>query len=271
MKKSKWNYALFIPAILFALITIYPFLWNFCGSINAGPQIGRISFIPQEFTLVQYKTIFTKYDFPLYISNTLIYAIATTVLSLIINSLAAYALARLNFPGKQFFLMLILSTMMIPFSVIMIPLFLIMKLFGAINTLWALILPAMASGFGIFLLRQFYLGIPSDLEDAAKIDGLSYLGIYKNIVLPLSRPILLALALFAFLGAWNNYLWPVVVNTSPKLWLITTGIANFSSDRRTDWNMIMTGASVSMIPTMILFAFFQKQLVEGIKMTGLKQ
>jgi len=128
----------------------------------------------------------------------------------------------------------------------------------------------MASGFGIFLLRQFFLGIPQELEDAAKIDGLSYFGIYLKVALPLSKPILFTLMLTSFLTAWNQYLWPLIVNNRDELRVITTGIARFSNDRDINWNMIMTGATVSIVPTIILFALLQKQLVDGVKLTGMK-
>lgn len=269
MSKKK-KYFLLIPAILLLFITGYPFLWTLCGSFNTVQQLGRISVIPVGVTLKNYIDLFQKYKFPLYIYNTLVYAVVSTVISVLINSLAAYALARLRFPGKSLVFLVILSTMMIPFSVVMIPLFLIIKSMGLTNTLLALILPWMTTGFGIFLLRQFYLGIPKELEEAAKIDGLSYFGVYVNIIIPLSKPILLALALTAFLNAWNNYLWPLIINSKEEVWVITTGIANFSNDRTSDWNMILTGAMVSVIPTTILFAFFQKQLIEGVKLSGIK-
>lgn len=184
--------------------------------------------------------------------------------------MAGYALARLKFPGRNLVFMTILSTMMIPFSVIMIPLFLIVKTFGWVDSLTALIVPELVTPFGIFLLRQFYMGIPRELEEAGKMDGLSYFGIYFKIILPLSKPILSALGIFTFLGCWNNYLWPLIVNSSKENWVITTGIASFATEYSVEWNLIMAGTTVAMIPTILLFILFQKQLVEGIKMTGIK-
>lgn len=268
--KNIKKYILFIPALLIAVITVYPLIWTLCGSVSTVPQLGRISIIPVGFTFDHYIEIFAKESFFRYILNTLYYGVVVMVLQLLINSLAAYPLARLRFPGKKIIFYFFLSTMMIPFSVIMVPLFIIIKGLGLVNSLTALIVPYLASGFGIFLLRQFYLGIPCDLEDAGKIDGLSYFGIYRHVILPLTKPVMLSLGLFSFLFCWNNYLWPLIVNIEQKYWVITVGIASFRDSRNNDWNAILTGSAVSMMPTAILFIFFQRQLVEGIKMTGLK-
>lgn len=153
---------------------------------------------------------------------------------------------------------------------VMVPLYLLISKMGVTNSYWALILPSMATGYGIFMLHQFYLGIPGELEDAGSIDGLGYFGRYMNIIIPLSKPIMLALGLFTFIGCWNNMLWPLIVNTSPRWWVITVGLKSFQNNRSTDWNAVLTGAAVSMIPIAILFVFFQKHLVEGIKMSGMK-
>jgi multiple sugar transport system permease protein len=271
MRLKGKQYWLIVPAILFALTTVYPVLWALSGSLSTGNQAtGGVSIIPYNISLLNYIQVFEESIFLTYINNTIIYAITVMIISTLINSMAGYALARLNFPGKNFIFTAILSTMMIPFAVIMIPLFLIVRHFGWVDSLTALIVPSLVSSFGIFLLRQFYMGIPRDLEDAAKVDGLSVYGIYQRIVLPISKPILYALCIFSFLGAWNNYLWPLIVNVSKENWVITTGIASFSTEHSMDWNMILAGAIVSIIPTLILFSFFQKQLVEGIKMTGIK-
>ena len=268
---KKWkNWWLYIPAIFFTVITVYPMLWTLCGAINTESQLGRISFIPSGVSFENFFTIFREYDFLRSIGNTLFYALTVAILSLLVNSLAAYALARLRFKGRNVAFYLILSTMMIPFTVTMIPLFVVVRDMGLVNSMAALILPSLAGGFGIFMLRQFYMGIPRDLEEAARIDGLSFMGIYWRVILPLSKPIMLTMGLFAFLSCWNSYLWPLIVNTGEEFWVITTGISSFAADRNTDWNMILTGATISMIPTAILFALFQKSLIQGVKFSGMK-
>ena len=253
------------------IVTMYPLLWMLCGSINTIPQMGVMTVIPAGITFEKYQRLFENSPFLRYMTNTLIYATGVTLLSVLFNSMAAYALARLHFPGKNIIFLTILSTMMIPFSVTMIPLFIIVRSMKLVNSLGALIVPGMASGFGIFLLRQFYLGIPTDLEDAAKIDGMSYQGIFFFIIVPLSKPIILTAAVLSFLGAWNNYLWPLIINSKREVWVLTTGIANFVSEQRIiDWNMILTGSSVCVFPLAIMFAIFQRQLIEGVKLSGIK-
>lgn len=230
--KQDW---LIIPAILFALTTVYPVLWALSGSLSGDSQAtGGASIVPHNISLLNYILVFKESIFLIYIKNTIVYAVAVMVISTLINSMAGYALGRLKFPGKNIIFTAILSTMMIPFAVIMIPLFLIVRYFGWVDSLTALIVPSLASSFGIFLLRQFYMGIPRDLEDAAKVDGLSVYGIYLRIILPISKPILYALCIFSFLGAWNNYLWSLIVNVSKENWVITTGIASFSTEHSMD-------------------------------------
>lgn len=267
-RKMKW--LVYIPALLITMVTLYPMLWTVCASFSVKTQIGRASIIPAGFTLANYKELFMKESFLLFIYNTFVYAIITTILQLFFNSLAAYSLARLHYPGRSFLLMVFLSTMMVPFTVILVPLYLLISNMGLTNSYWALILPGMATGYGVFMLRQFYLGIPSDLEDAAAIDGIGYFGRYIHVIIPLSKPIMLALGLFTFIGCWNNLLWPLIVNTNKRWWVITVGLKAFQNNRYTDWNAVLTGAAISMIPIAVLFGFFQRYLVEGIKMSGMK-
>lgn len=269
-KQKKLRFLVYIPALLITVITLYPMLWTLSASFSTKTQIGRASLIPVGFTLKHYKTLFLEESFFLFIGNTLVYAVLTTIIQLFLNSMAAYSLARLRYPGRNLLLMVFLSTMMVPFTVILVPLYLLISKMGVTNSYWALILPSMATGYGIFMLHQFYLGIPGELEDAGSIDGLGYFGRYMNIIIPLSKPIMLALGLFTFIGCWNNMLWPLIVNTSPRWWVITVGLKAFQNNRSTDWNAVLTGAAVSMIPIAILFVFFQKHLVEGIKMSGMK-
>ena len=269
-KNVRMRWLLYIPAALITVITVYPMLWTLCASFSTKPQIGRASLIPVGWTLAHYQQLFIKESFYLYILNTLVYAVAATALQLLFNSLAANSLARLRYPGRTAILFAFLATMMVPFTVILVPLYLQISGMGLTNSYWALILPNMATGYGVFMLRQFYLGIPRELEDAGRIDGLSYFGIYLHIIVPLSKPIMLALGLFTFIGCWNNLLWPLIVNTNKRWWVITVGLKSFQNNRSTDWNAVLTGAAVSMLPIALLFVLFQKHLVEGIKMTGLK-
>lgn len=268
--KKKNQIFLYVPAFLLAATTIYPLLWVFCAAVSNTPQMGRISVIPEGFTLERIVTLFTEYGFQYYFKNSFIYSLSSTLISLLFNSMAAYSFARLSFPGKDKIFSVYLGTMMIPFSIIMMPLYMMMRKFGLTNSLWALILPGMAGAYGVFMLRQFYLGIPKELEEAGRIDGLSYWGVYTHIILPLSKPIMLTLGIFSFKGSWNNYLWPTIVNGDSEYFVISQGLSTFASYNSTDWNSTLAGSAVSMIPIIILFIFFQKQLVEGVKMSGMK-
>jgi multiple sugar transport system permease protein len=184
--------------------------------------------------------------------------------------MAGFAFARLKFPGRDLIFLSIFSTFLVSLPVIIVPLFILVQRLGMVNNYAGLIIPAIFNAFGIFLLRQFYLGIPSELQEAAIIDGASYWGIYWNIMLPLSRPILSALAVFFFLVNWNAFLWPLTITTNQDLWVVQVAIASFQNQYSASWNYIMAASAVVALPTLLLFFFFQRQLVESIKTTGLK-
>ncbi len=269
-KRTIANIFLYILALILAAITIYPLLWVFCGAVNTTPQMGTISIIPSGVTVDRVVSLFTEYNFEKYFFNSFVYAVAATGISLLFNSMAAYAFARLSFPGRDKIFALYLGTMMIPFSIIMMPLYLMIREMGLNNSLWALILPGMSGAYGVFMLRQFFVGIPGDLEEAARIDGLGYWGIYTRIVLPLSKPILLTQAVLGFSGCWNNYLWPTIINSKENVFVISQGLSIFSSYNETDWNATLAGSAISMIPIVFIFIIFQRQLVDGIKISGMK-
>lgn len=270
MKKKIGNIFLYIPAFLLSVITVYPILWVFCAAVSRTSQMGRISVIPEGVTLQRIFLLFTKYGFGQYFLNSFIYAIISCLVSLLFNSMAAYSFAKLRFPGKDKIFAVYLATMMVPFSIIMMPLYIMMTKLDLNNSLAALILPSMAGAYGVFLLRQFYMGIPKELEDAGRIDGLGYWGSYTHIIIPLSKPIMLTLGIFSFKGSWNNYLWPIIVNDRSEYFVISQGLSKFSTHLSTDWNSVLAGSAVSMLPIIFIFIFFQKYLVEGIKMSGLK-
>ncbi|GFP22339.1 multiple sugar transport system permease protein, partial [Candidatus Hakubella thermalkaliphila] len=186
------------------------------------------------------------------------------------HAMAGYALARLRFPGRKVIFIGILSTLMIPFYTIMIPLVLLVKALGWIDTYWALIVPAIPHAFGIFWLRQFFLGVPRELEDAARIDGASRIGVFFHIALPLARPILAALAVFFFLANWDAFLWPLIATSSQKMRVVQVGIQSFAGEQGSAWNLIMAASTVAILPTLILFFSLQRFIVRSVKMSGLK-
>lgn len=202
--------------------------------------------------------------------NTLIVALASVAGQLIFCSMAAYAFARLRFKGRDKLFGLYLATMMIPAIVTIIPAFLIINMFGWMNTYWALFTPTVSSVWGIFLLRQFFQTIPRDLEDAARVDGASEFTIFWRIILPLSKPALATLAIFAFMGSWKDFLWPLIVTNRMDMRTVEVGIATFSNLYNTDWPHQMAAAVVVMLPIIIVFFIAQKYFVRGITLTGLK-
>jgi multiple sugar transport system permease protein len=261
---------LFLSTAILAIITASPLVWMISASLKQPGEIFNSTLIPEHPTLDNFGYVFTQLPFVRYILNTFFVAGTITVLALFFHSMAGYAFARLRFPGREAIFLVIFSTFLVSLQVIIVPLFILVEKMGMVNTYAGLIIPVTFNAFGIFLLRQFYLGIPVDLQEAAIIDGASYWGIYWNIMLPLSRPILSALAVFFFLVNWNAFLWPLTITTNQDLWLVQLGIASFQGQYSAAWNYIMAASVVVAMPTLILFFVFQRQLVESIKTTGIK-
>ncbi|MDQ3692297.1 MAG: carbohydrate ABC transporter permease [Chloroflexota bacterium] len=229
------------------------------------PQI-----IPANPTWENFLYVLTEAPFPRYMLNSFFVSVMVTVIALWFHSMAAYALARLRFPGREVIFSLIFSTFLVSLPVILVPLFVLVRALGMLDSYQGLIVPAIFNAFGIFLLRQFYLGIPPELEEAAILDGASYWRIYLNIILPLSKPILAALAVFFFLANWNSFLWPLSITNNSDLWVVQIGISSFRQQYSGSQNYVMAASTIVAIPTMALFFIFQRQLVESIKTSGLK-
>jgi multiple sugar transport system permease protein len=265
---SRW--ALFLSTAVLAILTAAPLVWMVSAAFKPPAEIFNSSLIPQHPTLDNFSYVFTKLPFTRYILNTFFVAGTITVIALFFHSMAGYAFARLKFPGRDLIFLCIFATFLVSLPVIIVPLFILVRQLGMVNNYAGLIIPAIFNAFGIFLLRQFYLGIPGELQEAAIIDGATYWGIYWNIMLPLSRPILSALAVFFFLVNWNSFLWPLTITTNQDLWVVQVAIASFHSQYSAAWNYIMAASAVVALPTLILFFFFQRQLVESIKTSGIK-
>jgi multiple sugar transport system permease protein len=260
---------IFSTAVL-AIITASPLVWMLSASVKEPGEIFNSSLIPQHPTLDNYRYVFTQLPFLRYILNTFFVAGTITVVALLFHSMAGFAFARLRFPGRETLFLGIFSTFLVSLQVIIVPLFILVQRMGMVNTYAGLIIPVTFNAFGIFLLRQFYLGIPIDLHEAAILDGASYWGIYWNIMLPLSKPILSALAVFFFLVNWNSFLWPLTITTNQDLWVVQVAIASFQGQYSAAWNYIMAASVVVALPTLFLFFVFQRQLVESIKTSGIK-
>lgn len=226
--------------------------------------------IPSPVRWQNYADVFRTAPFGRFMLNSLLVAGVVTVVALLLHSMAGYSLARLSYPGRNLIFVGVLTTLMVPFTAIVIPLFILVNDFGWVDSYKALIIPAIPHAFGIFLLRQFYLSVPRELEEAALVDGAGLVRVYWQIILPLSRPILAALAIFFFLANWNNFLWPLVVTQSPSKWVIQVGIQHYTGEYGSSYNLMMAASTIAALPTLALFFVLQRRLIEGIKLSGLK-
>ena len=256
-------------AWILALITMFPILWLIIGALRPASQ----TFAPgigTSFTLSNIAQVLTQVPFPLYLMNSAIVSVTVTAAALLFHSMAAYALARLKFRGRGTVFLLMISTMLVSLPVILVPLFIIVKQLGLVDTYAGLIVPVIFNAFGIFLLRQYYLNIPKELEEAAELDGCGYFRIYWNVILPLSKPILASLAVLFFLANWNSFLWPLTITQNPNLYVIQIGISTLQGQYSSAWSLVMAGSLVAAIPTVVVFLVGQRWLVDSLKTTGSK-
>jgi multiple sugar transport system permease protein len=254
---------------LLAAITLFPVLWMLLASLKPPDQIFGTLF-PTRLTLDNFVYVLTQVPFARYLMNSAIVATAVTVIALWLHSMAAYALARLRFPGRGVVFGMIVGTLLVSLPVILVPLFLLTKALGMLDSYTGLIVPAIFHAFGIFLLRQFYLSIPRELEEAAVVDGCGYWRIYWNVILPLSRPVLASLAVLFFLANWNAFLWPLTIIQNPDLRVVQVGIASFKGQYGTAWHYIMAASLLAALPTIAAFLIGQRRLIDAIKTSGLK-
>lgn len=255
-----------------ALSMLLPFLWMISTALMGEMEVYQFPprFLPSEWRWSNFGEAMRLQPFGRFFLNTALVAVVSVAGQLLFCSMAAYAFARLRFAGRDRLFAVYLATMMVPAIVTVIPAFLIITTFGWINTYWALFTPTLSSVWGIFLMRQFFLTIPRDLEDAARVDGASEWTIFWRIVLPLSRPALATLAVFAFMGSWKDFLWPLLVTNRTEMRTVEVGIAGFSTMYTTDWPHQMAAAVVVMLPIVIVFIVAQRYFVRGITLTGLK-
>ncbi|MGG6439983.1 carbohydrate ABC transporter permease [Saccharococcus caldoxylosilyticus] len=262
---------LYVVLVAYAIITLIPFLWALSSSFKTLEEIvsGTISFIPKHFTLDNYKQIFIEQAmFPRWLLNSVIIAVTVTILNLLFNSMAGYALARLQFPGKKSLFIIILAVLMIPAQVTMIPNYLILKQLGWLNSYQGMIVPTMINATFIFMMRQFFINFPKELEEAAALDGLSRLGIFFRIVLPLARPALAAQAIFVFMGSWNDFMRPLIILSDPQLFTLPLGLNSFKGQYISYWNYIMAASMGFTLPVLVIYAFFNRYFIKGISFTG---
>lgn len=257
-------------ALVLAVMTVFPLFWMLSIAFKAPAEVFQPGLLPKAPNWDNFLYVLTEVPFIRYLLNTVLVSGVVTVVALWFHSMAGYALARLRFPGRETIFILIFSTFLVSLPVIIVPLFILVRSMGMLNTYWGMIVPAIFNAFGIFLLRQYYLSLPRELEEAAVIDGAGYWRIYWSVILPLSRPILASLAILFFLANWNAFLWPLTVAGDDKLWVVQVGISNFKSQYSASWNYIMAASTIVAAPMLVLFVIFQRQIMESIKTSGLK-
>lgn len=269
--RTRWW--LYLLLSLGLLMMIVPFIWMVLGSIKTQAELTRLppTWLPEAPTWDNYTRLFNRLDFPRFFTNSAVVATFVTVGNLLFCSMLGYALAKLTFFGRNKLFLLVLATLMVPSSVTLIPLFVLMSKLNLINTYAALILPFLAGPFGVFLMRQFMLGIPDELLDAARIDGAGEFRIFWQVVLPLTTPALATLGILTFLGSWNNFLWPLVAAQDETLFTLPVALATFAvGQHQADYGLLMAGSVVLILPVLIVFIVLQRYFTAGIATTGLK-
>ncbi|MBD2072997.1 carbohydrate ABC transporter permease [Phormidium sp. FACHB-592] len=272
MKSNRWLISLlYLVLITYTLITLLPFAWAFATSFKSLAEIsaGGLSLMPKNFTLANYQTIFVQEPlFGRWLMNSAIVAVCITLLNLLFNSMAGYALARIQFPGNQVWFFLILAILMVPGQVTLLPKFLILKSFGWLNTYQGLIVPSAVNATFIFMMRQFFLNFPKELEEAAALDGLGRFGTFFQIVLPLAKPALAAQTIFVFMGSWNEFLMPLVILSDPEMFTLPLGLNAFKGQYISYWNYIMAASMIFTLPALVVYAFFNRYFIQGVAFTG---
>jgi multiple sugar transport system permease protein len=270
---SRWKVILLhVTLVLGAIVAILPLLWMVAASFMPTGQASTYPprLIPEDPTLEHYRALFTRLDLGRYFLNSTIIAVTVTAISLVVNSMAGYAFAKLRFRGREPLFRLMSAGLVVPVQVAMLPLFLIMKELGLINSYWGVILPTMASIFAIFLIRQYAVSIPDDLLDAARMDGAGELRIYTSIVLPNIVPILATLAIWTFLTTWNDFMWPLIVLSDESQYTLPVALANLMGERALDTELMMAGSVLTVLPVLLVFLFLQRYYVQGIMAGSVK-
>jgi multiple sugar transport system permease protein len=265
--------ALALHALLIAgsVVMLLPFAWMLSTSLKLPPDIFTYPpvWIPNPIAWQNYVKTVTVMPFGRFYLNSLIVTTGVTLLQLLTSSLAAFAFARMRFPGRNALFLLYLATLMIPFQVTMIPNFILVRTLGWYDTYQALILPPAFSAFSTFLLRQYFLGIPRDLDEAARIDGATSLRIWWQVIMPLAGPAIAALATFVSLNSWNDFLWPLIITNSPAMRTLPVGLSTFQGQYKTDWNLLMAGSVIAMLPVLLVYIIGQRWFIKGITLSGL--
>jgi len=282
LKKQERNKDLLKRAFTYVMLLVGsvamvgPFLWMISTSLKAPGDVFSYSdvwwkeWVPTSFVWENYVQAWKVVPFARFYLNSIFVTLCITIGQVATSAMAAYAFARLKFPGRDKIFFGYLATMMVPGAVTMIPVFILLQKLGWVDTYKAMIIPSIFTAYGTFMLRQFFLTLPSDLEDAAKIDGCNYFGIFWRIILPLSQPALATLTTFTFMGSWMSFMWPLIVMNTHEKFTLPIGLAYFQSLHGTNWTLLMAGSVMMILPILLVFIFNQRFFVEGIKLTGIK-
>ena len=264
--RREHNAVAYIVLILFTAVYLVPILWMILSSFKADSELFAYppKLLPSQFSLENYTDAWNRGDFGLYFKNTTIVAVTATVLTVVINTMAGYAFAKYKFKGSTAIFMMFLATMMLPLEVLMIPIFQVVRTFHLYNNFWGLIIPSAATPAGVFLAGQYFLTIPNEIMESARIDGASETKIFLRLMIPLAKPVMSVLAIFAFLWRWNDYMWPLVVIRDTKKYTVQLALANFSGQYAVDWGSLLAMSVLTMIPVLIIFLIFQKQFMKGM-------
>jgi multiple sugar transport system permease protein len=255
-----------------ALLVLVPFIWMISSSLKRNNEVFTvpIQWIPTEFRWSNFVDIWDRIPMMLYLRNSAFLAVTITFLQVLTGSFAAYGFSKVRFPGRDALFLAYIGTIAVPWQAYMVPQYIMMQQAGLTNTFWSIILLQAFGAFGVFLMRQYYMSIPDELVEAARIDGLSEYGIYRRIMLPLSKPALASLALLTFVNTWNDYMGPFIYLTSNELWTVQLGLRSFIGQYEAEYAMIMTGAVISVLPIVVIFLLGQRYFIRGIATTGLK-
>ncbi|MEQ8367591.1 MAG: carbohydrate ABC transporter permease [Roseicyclus sp.] len=269
----KRNMAQYIRWVLLfggGLLMVMPLAYMISTSMKWPWEVYNIGLIPEEPTLENYTYVLEDGRFFGWFINSLVIATITTLSALFFDSLVGYTLCKFKFRGRYIIFIAILSTLMIPTEMLVIPWYMMSQSLGWLDSYWGIMFPGLMTAFGVFLMKQFFETVPDDFLEAARIDGLNEFQIWWQVAMPMVRPALAALAIFIFLGNWTAFLWPLIVTTSPDLYTLPVGLSSFGDEADVAWELIMTGAAISTIPTLVFFLIFQRFIIRGVVMAGLK-
>lgn len=249
---------------------LVPFIWMISTSFKTASEVYQTAFFPAQPTFDNYREVIFNSQFPLWYVNSFIVAVFSTISVAFFDSLVGFVFAKYDFPLKNVWFILILSTLMVPTEMLIIPWYIMSVQMSWVDTYWGIAFPGIITASGAFLMRQFMAGVPNELLDAARIDGVHEFGLFWRIAIPLTLPAVAALCIFNFLGNWNAFIWPLIIITARPMMTLPVGILFFSNENTANWHLIMTGATLSVLPLMTVFIIFQRQIIKGIALTGLK-